>query len=253
MKNIINIARNAFKETIRDKILYGILGFALLFLVSTLFFGSISLGEDTKVIKDLGLAGIYIFSIIIAVFLGSQLIYKELEKRTIYIILSKPVSTLQFILGKYLGLLLSMLLNVAIMSIIYLGVIFYKGGGIDTVSLWSLLLLIFELSIFIAISILFSSFTAPLAGTLYAVIILYIGHSLEMVKKAAEKSGQLAKFAADIVYYVFPNLEKFNIRNMVVYNVEPTVSQILYPIIYSILYTTVLLWLANLLLKKRDL
>jgi len=253
MKNILTIAKNTFRETIRDRILYGILGFAILFLLSTVFFGSISLGEDTKVIKDLGLAGIYIFSLIIAVFLGSQLIHKELEKRTIYIILSKPVSTAQFILGKYLGLLSSLVINIAFMAIIYLAVVKFVGNQIDYLALWAFLLNILELSVFVALTILFSSFTAPLAGTIYAILILYIGHSLELLRKAAEKSGDLVKYLVEALYYLFPNLEKFNIRNFIVYGTPPTVAQIIYPALYSVLLTLILLWLANLCLKKRDL
>lgn len=253
MHNIITIAKNTFKETIRDRILYAILGFALLFIISTIFFGSISLGEDVKVIKDLGLAGIYVFSIIIAIFLGSALLYKEIEKKTLYIILTKPVSTIQFVLGKYLGLIASITLNVILMTLIYLGVIYTKGGGIDFISLWSILLLIFELSIFIALAVLFSAFTTPLAGTIYSILVLYIGHSISLVKKAAEKSPQFIQLVAEAVYYIFPNLEKFNIRNSIVYGVSPTASQIVYPAMYSILLTIILLWLADLALKKREI
>ncbi|MFA6963315.1 MAG: ABC transporter permease subunit [Patescibacteria group bacterium] len=253
MNNIFVIAKNTFKETIRDKIMYGILGFALLFLLSTLFFASISLGEDIKVVKDLGLAGIYIFSIIIAIFLGSSLIYKEIEKRTLYIMLSKPVSTIQFITGKYLGLLLSLLLNLGLMSIIYLAVVYFEKGGFDYLALWAILLNFFELSIFISLAILFSTLTTPLASTIYSIIVLYIGHSLSLVKKAAEKSPEILRWVADGVYYLFPNLEKFNVRNFIVYNISPTSAQIIYPVLYSLLMTGILLWLANLLLKKRDL
>ncbi|MEI7792786.1 MAG: ABC transporter permease subunit [Candidatus Berkelbacteria bacterium] len=253
MNNIFIIAKNTFKETIRDKILYAILAFAVLFLLSTVIFGSISLGEDVKVIKDFGLAGIYIFSIIIAIFLGTSLIYKEIEKKTLYILLSKPVSSVQFIIGKYFGLFASVILNVAIMSIIYLGIVAYKGGGFDYLSLWSILLLVFEMSIFIALAILFSTITTPLAGMIYSVIVLYIGHSLSLLKEAAIQSSKFAQIMTNIVYYGFPNLEKFNIRNLVVYGTSVTTAQIVYPIFYSILFTTVLLWISGFALKKKDL
>lgn len=252
MNNIINIAKNTFKETVRDKILYGILAFALLFLSSTLFLGSISLGEDIKMIKDFGLAGIYAFSIIITIFLGTSLIYKELEKRTVYIILTKPVSTIQFVLGKFLGLWVSITLNVALMTVVHLVLVYVKGGGFDFLSLYAILLLIFELAIFIALTILFSSITTPLAGTLYAIIILYVGHSLDMLKKYAEQASAAFRYFADVVYYLLPNLEKFNIRNSVVHDIAPRTGEIIYPIIYSALYCSILLWLAVISLKKQD-
>lgn len=253
MNNIIAIAKNTFRETIRDRILYGILAFALLFLLSTVLFGSISLGEDVKVIKDLGLAGIYIFSIIITIFIGASLIYKEIEKQTLYIIFSKPVSPAQFILGKFVGLMSAIKLTVLLMTIVYLIIVYAKGGGFDYLALLSIILLFFELSIFIALTILFSAFTTPLAGTIYAVIILYIGHSLGLVQKYADNAGGIAKYLGWFIYYLLPNLEKFNLRNTVVHGLIPNSGQIVYPIIYSMFYTAILLYLANLAVRKRDL
>lgn len=253
MNNIVSIAKNTFKETIRDKILYGILSFALLFLISTTLFGSISLGEDIKVVKDFGLAGIYIFSIIIAIFLGTSLIHKELEKRTLYVILSKPVSIAQFILGKFFGLWSSVSLNVLIMTIVYLIIVYVEGGGIDYPAFFANLLLVFELSIFVSLTVLFSTFTTPLAGTIYSVIILYIGHSMNMMKQSVAKSGAFMKYLFDLIYYAFPNLEKFNFRNEVVHGTLPNSGQIIYPIIYSLLFSAVLLYLATVALKKQEI
>jgi len=253
MSNIITIAKNTFKETIRDKILYGILAFALLFLLSTIFLGSISLGEDIKVIKDFGLSGIYIFSLIITIFLGTSLIYKELEKRTIYTILSKPVSIFEFITGKFLGLWASVILNVTLMTAIHLFIVYVKGGGFDFLSIISIAIMLFELAIFIALTILFSTITTPLAGALYAIIILYIGHSLDLLRRYALKSESFMKYLTQITYYTFPNLEKFNIRNSVVHDIKPDSGQIIYPIVYSILFSSIILWAAILSLKKQDL
>lgn len=254
MRNIFSIAQNTFKETIRDRILYGILAFALLFLISTIFLGSISLGEDIKIIKDFGLAGIYVFSLIITIFLGTSLIYKEIEKRTLYIILSKPVSVKEVIIGKFFGLWSSIIVNVFLMSVIYMAIVHFKGGGFDWLSLTSIGIMLFELAIFIALTIFFSALTTPLAGTIYSIIILYIGHSLEMLKRYTERyNGKAAQFFANAVYYILPNLEKFNFRNSVVHDIHPRSGEIIYPVIYSILYSIILLWLATITLKKRDL
>jgi len=253
MNNILTIAKNTFRETIRDRILYGILAFAFLFLASTILLGSISLGEDVKIVKDLGLAGIYIFSIIISVFLGTSLVYKELEKRTIYVLISKPVSITHFVIGKFLGLWLALILNIGLMSIAYLAIVAIKGGGLDFISLLSILLLVFEIAIFIALSILFSSFTSPLAGAIYSIIFIYIGHSLEMLKKYVEKSGVFLKYAGNVAYYILPNLEKFNIRNSVVHGIAPSLSQMIYPILYSIIFVAIFIWLATLCLKRQEL
>ena len=253
MKNIVTIARNTFRETIRDRILYVILAFAVLFILSTIFFGSISLGEDIKVIKDFGLAGIYLFSLIITVFLGGSLIYKEIEKRTLYILLSKPVSSLEVVVGKFLGLFVSIFLTIVIMTAIYLVVVAAKGGGFDSVSLLAILMQLFEVGVFISLMILFSTFATPLASTIYAVLILYIGHSLNLIVKYVNKNPSSFRPVVVAIYYILPNLEKFNLRNLVVHDVRVSGLSILYAFFYAILYSSILLILATWSLKKQDL
>lgn len=253
MNKILVITKNTFKEAIRDRILYAIVGFALLFIVSTILFGSISLGEDIKVIRDFGLAGIYIFGIIITIFLGTSLIYKEIEKRTLYTVLSKPVSTLEFILGKFFGLLLSVGLTLVLMAVVYLIVVAAKHGGFDSLGLLAILFQLFETMVFIALAIMFSSFARPFAAMIYSVLILYIGHSLTVIVKYTQKSGGFGNYLAVVMYYILPNLEKFNLRNLVVHNQGASLSQTLLALGYAVLYSTILLILANSALKRQEL
>jgi len=253
MNNIVTIAKNTFRETIRDRILYVILAFAILFILSTIFFGSISLGEDIKIIKDFGLAGIYLFSLIITIFLGGSLIYKEIEKRTLYILLSKPVSSMQVVVGKFLGLFVSILLTIVVMTGIYLVVVFAKGGGFDSIALLAILMQLFEIAVFISLMILFSTFATPLASTIYAVLVLYIGHSLALIIKFVNKNPSNFRPVAVVIYYLLPNLEKFNIRNLVVHDVSISGLSILYAFLYATLYSAILLVLATWSLKKQDL
>ena len=252
MKNVVTIAKNTFRESIRQKILLAILAFALLFIASTIMLGSLSLGEDIKVIKDFGLAGIYLFSLIISIFLGTSLISTEIDRHTIYIILSRPVSSIQIIIGKFIGLLASVLLSILIMTAVYLAIVVLKGGGFDAKSLIAILLQLFEISLFIALSILFSTFATPLASALYAVLILFIGHSLTLILQGAQKSTALFKYLAFGLYYVLPNLEKFNIRNIVVHSSAINSKEIIFSILYGIAYTAIVLYLANLSLKKQE-
>lgn len=253
MSKILVISKNTFRETIRDRILYAILGFAILFILSTILFGSISLGEDLKIIRDFGLAGIYIFGLIITIFLGTTLIYKEIEKRTIYTVLSKPISTLDFILGKFLGLFLSVTLTIIFMTAVYLIVVAAKGGGFDWRGVLAILFQLFEMMVFIALTILFSSFARPFAAIIYSVLILYIGHSFSLMVKYGLKSGGIFKYISVTLYYLLPNLEKFNIRNLVVHNQSVSPAQVFLAFGYALLYTIILLILANEALKRQDL
>ncbi|MEK7507795.1 MAG: ABC transporter permease, partial [Patescibacteria group bacterium] len=152
MKIIFVIAKNTFREAIRDKVLYAIVGFAVLFILSSLFVAQLARGDIVPV-KSFGLAGIYIFGLIAAIFLGSSIIYKEIERRTLYFILSKPVSRSQIILGKFFGLLAAVALTTLIMTIIYECVIFYQSGTIDYIGFIAMMFQIMEEAIFIALLI----------------------------------------------------------------------------------------------------
>ena len=249
---IFIIAKNTFREAIRDRILYAILGFAFLFIVSTIFFGSLSLGEDLKIIRDFGLAGIYIFGLIITIFLGTSLIYKEIEKRTIYTVLSKPVSPRDFIFGKFLGLFLSISLTIILMAAVYIIVVAAKGGGFDSRGLLAITYQLFETMVFISLTIMFSSFTRPFAAMIYSILIVFIGHSLSLLTKYGDKTGGVFKYLSVILYYALPNLEKFNIRNLVVHSGSITLSQTGLAFLYAILYSAILLILANSALKRQE-
>ena len=252
MSKILVIAKNTFREAIRDRILYAILGFALLFIISTIFLASISLGEDLKIIRDFGLAGIYLFGTLIAIFLGTWLIYKEIEKQTVYVVLSKPISTFEFILGKFLGLFTAVALCIFLMATVYLSLVAVKGGGFDSLGLLAIIFQLLEIMIFISLTIMFSSFARPFAAMIYSVLILYIGHSLTLLVKFALKNGGIFKYITVIIYYLLPNLEKFNIRNLVIHNQSVSLLQFFAALAYAVFYSAILLFLANSALKRQE-
>lgn len=252
MHAIIVIAKNTFKETMRDRILYVILSFALLFIIFTIFLGSISLGEDIRIIKSLGLAGIYLFGMIITIFLGASLLYKEMQQRTLYFVLSKPVSRTEIIVGKFFGLFSSVAFSTLLMTLVYLGVMGFHIRTFDTSSLLAIFLQILEMGIFVALVICFSTFSAPLASTMYAVMTLYIGHSLNLLFEATRKSSWLIAHIIQFLYYIFPNLEKFNIRDHVIYQTPVPFLSVIITVSYALLYIFFLLYLAVLLFRRRE-
>lgn len=252
MRNIIVIAKNTFRETIRDRILYGILGFSIIYVAVTALLAKISLNEIV-ILKSFGLAGIYIFGVIIAIFLGSSIIYKDIERRTLYFILSKPVSRLDVVLGKFFGLFLAVILVTAVMTAIYLIVIFWNGGGFDGLGLLAVGYQLLEIGVFIAILTFFSTIATPLTSTMAAVMILFGGHSMSEVLKTAMQIGGFPYILIEIVYYVFPNLEKFNIRNLVVHNISISSAAAFSTFIYAVLYAVIMLYLANIFLKRKEL
>ena len=252
MRNIYVIAKNTFREAIRDRILYAILGFGLVFILLDLFIAGLSLG-DWVMIKSFGLAGIYIFGLIITIFLGSSIIYKEIERRTLYFVLSKPVSRRDLILGKFSGLFAAISLTTILMAAVYAALILYVGGGFDYGGLLAVLFQILEQALFVAVLIFFSSVAAPLTATLCGTMILFVGHLLTPVLANAKQIGGLIYKFILFLYYIFPNLEKFNLRNSVVHQIIPSFESILLIIGYALLYSVILLVAANILFGKREL
>ena len=252
MKTIFVIAKNTFREAIRDKILYAILGFAALFILSSLFIAQLARGDIVPV-KSFGLAGIYIFGLIAAIFLGSSIIYREIERRTLYFILSKPVSRSHIIIGKFAGLLAAVALTTIIMTIVYEGVILYHSGSFDYGGFIAMIFQIMEEAIFIALLIFLSSFVAPLTSTICATIILFVGHLTGSALAEAKLVGGVSYKLIAIVYYVFPNLDKFDLRNFAVHNIPLPSFLGIIAFLYALLYSTVLLYAAYLLFKRREL
>ena len=246
------IARSTFIENVRDKVLYGILLFAFLFTTFTLFLGSISLGENTYVIRSLGLAGIYLFGLLITIFLATALVFKEIEHKTLYFILSKPVSRWQVVVGKFCGLWVSVAASVVGMFAVYLCVVWYQGGGFDVGAMYAVAYQLLELMVIIALSIFFSTYARPLASVVYVVTFLYIGHSLGLLLGIA-KDTPVLHGAAMGLYYALPNLEKFNIREAVLHGALPPLEGGVVVALYSVLYAALLLVGASLLLGRREL
>jgi ABC-type transport system involved in multi-copper enzyme maturation permease subunit len=253
MNVILTIAKNTFKETVRDRLFYAILILALLFIAGSLLFGSLSLGQDVKIVTDFGLAGVYLFSILIAIFLGTNLIHKELEQRTAYIILSKAVTRTQFVIGKFLGLCETLLVANIIMSAVYLPIVWYLGGFFPKIALLAIGFQYLETVVFIALTVLFSTFAAPIASAIYAIMVFIIGHSLGMLPDLAKRAGAVVKNLELALYYLFPNLDKFNIRIEASHNLAVPPYLIAFTVLYGLIFVALFIMLAALSLKQQDI
>ncbi|PIR87178.1 MAG: hypothetical protein COU11_01725 [Candidatus Harrisonbacteria bacterium CG10_big_fil_rev_8_21_14_0_10_49_15] len=252
MKTILAIAKNTFRETLRDKILYTILGFALVFIISDIFFAAIA-NNDTAMVKSFGLAAIYLFGTVITIFLASSIIYKEIERRTLYFVLSKPVSRAHVILGKFAGLLAAIVLTILLMTVVYLAVVLVSGAGFDYMALVAVFFQLLEAGLFIAILVFFSSFLAPLPSILSATMLLFVGHMLPTALANIKVIGGPLYGFAKGAYYILPNLEKFNVRNLVVHDLGVSSSVLFVTVAYGVLYSSLLLIAAVYIFKKREL
>lgn len=252
------IAKNTFKEAVRNKILYSLIFFALTMMAVSLVLDQVTIGQRSKIIKDFGLASINLFGVLIAIMVGINLVYKEIEKRTIYPILAKPVRRSEFLIGKYLGIVLTLGVEVILMSFFLFLLMLVYGTSTDSQTfdlgmLWAIFLIFLELMLVAAVAILFSSFSTPFLSGMFTLAIYVIGHLTDDLKRLGGLSGNLSlESLTAFIYYLLPNLENFNIKGEVVYQIPIETGRILLAILYGLLYISILIFLSSILFQRRD-
>ncbi len=247
------VAVNTFKEAIRDKILYVILVFSILTIGSVWLINPLSLGEFEKITKDLGLASISFFGLLISVFVGTRLVYEEIAKKTLYTILPKPVERWEFIIGKYFGLVLVLLLTIAVMTIFFFLITFFNIGEMDFNLLSAIFLTFIELGVITAIAVFFSSFTSPILSAIFTIGIFIAGHlsrDLNALAKMTESTATVV--VCKILYYILPNLSNFNVRGEVVHHVPITLEYVLLSVLYGLLYCSIVLIVSIQIFKRKN-
>lgn len=253
MAKILTIAVNTFREAVRDKILYSLLIFALLMIGSSVFISTLSVGDQIKIIKDMGLSMISIFGTLIAIFVGISLVYKEIEKRTIYTIIAKPIGRHHFLMGKYCGLILTLLVEITIMATGFLLLLLFHPGSFDPALFKAIYLIFIELMLVTAVALLFSSFSTPILSGIFTLLFFVIGHLTYDFKilVAESKVKSLVRFS-NFLYYALPNLENFNIKSKVVHHLPVGWDYMLFSTIYGLFYILLLLSLSIIIFQRRD-
>ena len=253
MMKIRAIAINTFREAIRDNILYSLLFFALLMMGASVLLGTLTIGEQIKIVKDMGLAAISIFGTLIAIFVGIGLVYKEIDRKTIFNIISKPVSRHSFLVGKYLGLILTLIIEVAIMSCMFLLLTFIMEHSLDISLLKAILLIFFELMVITAVAVFFSTFSTPILSGMFTIGIYIIGHLTTDLKMFGAKSEYgFVQTVTKFLYYFLPNLDNFNIKGKIVHQIPVTWEYISFSIAYGIMYVSIILLVSMVIFQKRD-
>lgn len=252
MNRVLAIGTNTFREAIRDRILYLLLAFAILMILSSRALSLLTVGSEEKIVKDIGLASISIFGVATAIFVGVGLVFKEIEKRTVYTLVSKPIRRSEFILGKYLGLVMVLAVNVAIMTAMFFCLLAIKGWS-DPAILSAVILIFVELMLVTAIAILFSSFSTPILSSLFTVTFYLIGHmSWGLLMLGEKMEGQAGEAVFAFLYRILPNLEMLNVKGLVVHGSPVTIEQVAFGCLYGLSYTLILLVIASFVFRKRD-
>jgi ABC-type transport system involved in multi-copper enzyme maturation permease subunit len=250
---VMGIARNTFKEGVRDRLFVIIGVFAAVVIASSLVIGPLSLGEQVRITQDLGLASISILGFIIAVLVGTSIVHRETDKRTIYTVISKPVDRWQFILGKFTGLAATVSLLVGGMTLLLMVINFAVARDFNPQLLVAVLLTWMELLLLIALSVLMSTLASPILGAIFSLLLYVIGHTIADVRELATTFGTGSlKVLTDAIYYAVPNLEYLNVRNKVTHGVPVDVSYVAFASSYALVYTVAFLVIAILVFEKKE-
>ena len=263
---IRHIAINVFRESVRDKVLYNLVFFAVLLMAMSYLLGQLTAGQDIKIIKDLGLAAMSLFGLFIAVFIGIGLVSKEVERRSIYALLAKPIRRPELIVGKYLGLVLTLLVNIAIMTAAYyavLGVMAWADGAwfrphweapaLDPALLKAIAMIFLQLTIVTAVALLFSTFSSPMLAAALTFGLYIVGHfNTDLRSFETIVDSKAAAFVARALYYVLPNLAPLDIKAQVVHGVHVPAGLLLFNTAYAALYIAALLAGATFIFMRRD-
>lgn len=265
MKSVLTIARNAFLESVRDKVLYNLVFFAIGLILFSLMLGEWSVFAKEAVIKDFTLAVMSIVGLLMAVFVGIGLIQKEIQRKTVLTLLAKPLPRWHFIVGKYLGLLLVLAVNLAVMTLCFFLVLHFVGGGVQPKLLLAIYLIYLEMAVIVAAALLFSAFSTPTLSALFTIGLYVAGHlagdifnHLSFVRRFGERLPGTPQIEAwqekliQVIYYVIPNLENFNIRGRIVYNLPVGDNYIFWTSVHGLAYAGVYLLVACLWFNKRD-
>ncbi len=254
---IFVIALNTFREAVRNKVLYSVVLFAILMVGVSAFFGSVSIGEQERVIKDFGLFSLSFFGAIITILIGVTLLNKELKQKTIYNILSKPVSRWQFIVGKHCGLTCTVSLLVFMMGVGLVGFTACFEGRIDWLLLQATVFILLEVSIIAAVAMFFSSLVVTTTLTGMFTLGTYIaGHSIAYFKyflQNPEVSNPALDRLVMVLDWIVPDLSLFNVADQIVYGKAAAPEQLAYAVIYAASYSLVALCLATLIFQRREL
>ena len=254
MKRIPAIAKNAFREAVRDRVLYNLILFVLLIVACAILLGDLTDGQEVRTVTNIGLNAMLLFGTFIAIFVGVGLVSKEVEKRTVYGIFSKPVRRYEFVLGKYLGLCLTLLVNVAIMGVGLSLALVYVGGRSQVGIIWGAIFLIFlELAIVTAVAMVFSSFSTPALSALLTFIVFLIGHLSSSLRELAQSlQSKPAQFILEAVYWLMPNLANFSFRTEAANGMLPNSSMLIGGTLYAIVYAAILLLISATIFSKRN-
>jgi ABC-type transport system involved in multi-copper enzyme maturation permease subunit len=260
------VALAVFRESVRDRVFYNLVLFALLLIGASILIGQLTAGQDVKIIKDLGLAATSLFGLFIAIFVGINLVSKEVDRRSVYPLFAKPIRRSEFILGKYAGLLLTLLANVLVMTVALYVVLFFLARGVpddiqrawdapalDPALLKAFALIYINLAVVTAVALFFSSYSSPMLSAVFTLGVYVVGQfnaDLKHFDRIVDSPGAVA--IARACYYLVPDFARFDVKLAVVHGIPVSGAYLASTAAYAALYVAALLFGAMIIFSRRD-
>lgn len=253
---IYHIAANTFREAVRDRVLYNLIAFALLLSGAAVLVGQISIDIEKLVVVNLGLTAVSLFGVVIAIFIGIGLVSKEIEKRTLYTVLSRPVRRWEFIAGKFFGLSSTLVVNTFFMAIGVFAALLYVSHSLnasDTQVLVALYFIILQFVMVTSLALFFSSFSSPLLAAVFTFSLFVIGTFAEDLRGFAAMTHGVTRWLGTAAAYIVPNFSALNVINQVAHGEGVASQLIVYNTAYALAYAFTVVAGATLIFERRSL
>jgi ABC-type transport system involved in multi-copper enzyme maturation permease subunit len=253
---LASIAFNTFREAVRDRVLYNLIAFALLLSGAAILVGEVSIDIERLVVVNLGLTAVTLFGIVIAIFIGIGLVSKEIDKRTLYTVLSRPVRRWEFIVGKFLGLAGTLVVNTFFMAIGVFGALLYvshKFSRPDAFIFVALYFIVLEFVIICSLTLLFSSFSTPIFSAVFAFALFVIGSFANDLRNFAGMTHGFTRFISTAAAYLVPNFSALNVINAVAHQQPISAQLVAQNTLYALFYAATAVCGAVLIFERRNL
>jgi ABC-type transport system involved in multi-copper enzyme maturation permease subunit len=254
MKKTLVVAKYTFLEVYRSKVMMSLVFLSLGLIIITYVASEFAYGAPAKVALDFGLGVMTISNLVMAIFIGATLLLKEIEQKTLYMILSRPIHRAEFLIGKILGLSTVLLINTVVLSLLTLGIYNYLDGSVDSLFYWSVFFSFMEALLVLLFAVLFSLLTNTALSVIYTLGIFITGHALnETSKTFFAKSNIVFNQILDLCYIFIPNLYKLNLKDFIIYKQKIEFSYLINTTFYAMFYVLALLFFVSFVFKKKNL
>jgi Cu-processing system permease protein len=252
LSRVIAVAANTFRETVRERVLYTLVFFAIIMTLSGLLLAQLSIRQDEKIIKDVGLAAMELFGHLIAIFIGIGLVSKEIERKSLHPLLAKPLSREELFVGKFAGLAFTLLVNVSAMAAGLFATLLVTHGQADPRLLKAILTIYMTLVIVVAIALLFSAVTSTALAAVCTICLVLAGRFSDVVRNMKQVAPGVPDLLIDVVYNVLPNFGNLNLKATIAYGDPVPWSLVGWLTLYAVLYATVVLGIGIAVFRRKE-